>query len=207
MSCIELNDQLNWCCLFFFRYTDMLYEEKKEALMSSLRRCPVALTTDMWTSTATHPYMVVTAHYISDQWQLWSNVLSTRATPDCYTGANMRSISTVARRSLALLSSLLSWQTMLPTWCLRQRGQRLLMCPALRTLSSWELPRGWRRLGLPGPLQLAADWWGTSAILLCPPRHWCWIKVWPCTLWYLMTRSRSPLTGRNWTSKMETGWQ
>ena len=67
----------------------MLCEEEKEALVSSLRGCPVALTTDMWTSTATHPYMTITAHHISDQWQLRSNVLSTRATPDRLTGANI----------------------------------------------------------------------------------------------------------------------
>lgn len=37
----------------------------------------VALTTDGWTSRATQSYLTVTAHYITDEWELNSHVLQT----------------------------------------------------------------------------------------------------------------------------------
>jgi hypothetical protein len=38
------------------------------------RRC--GLTTDMWTSAAKHGYMVITLHYIDDQWQMKSVIIA-----------------------------------------------------------------------------------------------------------------------------------
>ena len=47
----------------------------------------VALTTDIWTSSATEAYMTATLHYISPSWDLRSFVLATTAFPERHTGA------------------------------------------------------------------------------------------------------------------------
>ncbi|XP_048852654.1 E3 SUMO-protein ligase ZBED1-like [Brienomyrus brachyistius] len=46
-----------------------------------------ALTTDLWTSRATQPYMSVTIHYISKDWILRARCLQTAYFPDDHTGA------------------------------------------------------------------------------------------------------------------------
>ncbi|XP_073699819.1 E3 SUMO-protein ligase ZBED1-like [Garra rufa] len=46
-----------------------------------------ALTTDLWTSRATQPYMSVTIHYISKDWILCARCLQTAYFPDDHTGA------------------------------------------------------------------------------------------------------------------------
>ena len=46
----------------------------------------VALTTDIWTSTATEAYVTVSAHYILPNWELCSCVLETPGFPERYTG-------------------------------------------------------------------------------------------------------------------------
>ncbi|XP_039618326.1 E3 SUMO-protein ligase ZBED1-like [Polypterus senegalus] len=46
-----------------------------------------ALTTDLWTSRATQPYMSVTIHYISKDWILCAHCLQTAYFPDDHTGA------------------------------------------------------------------------------------------------------------------------
>lgn len=49
----------------------------------------IAITCDAWTSIATESYATVTAHFITDECQLVSHVLQTRAVNESHTGANM----------------------------------------------------------------------------------------------------------------------
>lgn len=46
-----------------------------------------ALTTDLWTSRATQPYMSLTIHFIDEDWKLCSRCLQTAYFPDDHTGA------------------------------------------------------------------------------------------------------------------------
>ena len=46
----------------------------------------IALTTDIWTSSATEAYLRVTAHYLSPTWDMCSSVLATQAFPEHHTG-------------------------------------------------------------------------------------------------------------------------
>ena len=56
-----------------------------------MRKKFLAFTTDIWTSRATEAYMMITAHYISDEWKLESNVLCTSEIAERHTGANIAS--------------------------------------------------------------------------------------------------------------------
>ena len=47
------------------------------------------MTCDAWTSIATESYVTVTAHFITDEWQLASHVLQKRAVNESHTGANI----------------------------------------------------------------------------------------------------------------------
>ena len=49
----------------------------------------VAITSDAWTSVTTESYVTITAHYISEDWQIVSHVLQTRAVYESHTGAHM----------------------------------------------------------------------------------------------------------------------
>ena len=55
----------------------------------SLEMRHVAITTDIWTSSATEAYITVTMHFIDDDWNLVSRVLSTKAMPERHTGLNI----------------------------------------------------------------------------------------------------------------------
>ena len=46
----------------------------------------IALTTDIWTSSATEAYLTVTAHYLSPTWDMCSFVLATQTFPEHHTG-------------------------------------------------------------------------------------------------------------------------
>ena len=46
------------------------------------------LTSDIWTSAATQGYITVAAHFISDDWELCSQML-TREMRECHTGINI----------------------------------------------------------------------------------------------------------------------
>ncbi|XP_067682691.1 uncharacterized protein [Haliotis asinina] len=50
---------------------------------------PLNLVKDMWTSCATHGYITVTGHYITDERDLKSCILATRRVEDCHTGENI----------------------------------------------------------------------------------------------------------------------
>ena len=57
-------------------------------LLKTISECKyVVLTIDIWTSTAVHGY--ITAHFVSESWQLCSNVLLTEEIPECHTGQNI----------------------------------------------------------------------------------------------------------------------
>lgn len=56
-----------------------LYNKTKAQLETAVSAAPaVALTSDGWTSRATQSYLTVTAHYITVDWEMKSNVLQTR---------------------------------------------------------------------------------------------------------------------------------
>ena len=67
------------------------YSVMKQKLQESLCVRNLAFTTDIWTSRATEAYMTITAHYISDEWKLESNVLCTSEIAERHTGANIAS--------------------------------------------------------------------------------------------------------------------
>ena len=67
------------------------YSVMKQKLQESLFIRNLAFTTDIWTSRATEAYMTITAHYISDEWKLESNVLCTSEIAERHTGANIAS--------------------------------------------------------------------------------------------------------------------
>ncbi|KAL5779200.1 hypothetical protein ACOSQ2_009937 [Xanthoceras sorbifolium] len=55
-----------------------LYVDEKASLIKNFRKnkVRVCLTTDIWTSIQNINYMVVTAHYIDEYWQLQKRILS-----------------------------------------------------------------------------------------------------------------------------------
>lgn len=66
-----------------------LYREVKLKVQESLKPAErVALTCDAWTSRAVDSYVTITAHYLTEDWQLLSHVLQTRAVHESHTGAN-----------------------------------------------------------------------------------------------------------------------
>ena len=65
------------------------YSVMKQKLRESLSVRNLAITTDIWTSRATEAYMTITAHYISDEWKIESNVLCTCEMAERHTGANI----------------------------------------------------------------------------------------------------------------------
>jgi len=69
--------------------TDM-YETAKGRLTEVLKNSQhIALSTDIWTSTATQAYITVTAHFISPDWVLKTFVLQTISFPKNHTGKNI----------------------------------------------------------------------------------------------------------------------
>ena len=65
------------------------YSVMKQKLQESLSVRNLAITTDIWTSRATEAYITITAHYISDEWKIESNVLCTSEMAERHTGANI----------------------------------------------------------------------------------------------------------------------
>ena len=75
-------------------YLTKLYEDLKEQVIKSTEGTTVAFTTDMWTSCAKMGYITVTAHYITDDWNLNNKVIATRAVPEKHTGTNIANVVT-----------------------------------------------------------------------------------------------------------------
>ncbi|XP_029958862.1 zinc finger BED domain-containing protein 1-like isoform X2 [Salarias fasciatus] len=70
-----------------------MYEEVKTAVKTSLSTAQrVALTCDGWTSRATESYITITSHYISDNWEMVTHVLQTRAMHESHTGSNIADV-------------------------------------------------------------------------------------------------------------------
>lgn len=67
-----------------------LYNKIKSEVEQELENAErVALTTDAWTSCATNSYVTITAHHISQKWELKSHVLQTRVFNESHTGKNI----------------------------------------------------------------------------------------------------------------------
>ncbi len=67
-----------------------MYEEVEEAVKTSLSSAQrVALTCDGWTSRATESYVTITSHHISDEWEMVTHVLQTRAMHESHTSSNI----------------------------------------------------------------------------------------------------------------------
>ncbi|KAF7835652.1 zinc finger BED domain-containing protein RICESLEEPER 2-like [Senna tora] len=66
-----------------------LYSKEKDHLKHSLSLIPgrISITSDLWSSISTDEYMVVTTHYIDDEWNLQKKVLSFTHVPPPRTGA------------------------------------------------------------------------------------------------------------------------
>lgn len=70
-----------------------MYQEVKTAVKASLDTAQrVALTCDGWTSRATESYVTITSHYISDDWEMVTHVLQTRAMHESHTGSNIADV-------------------------------------------------------------------------------------------------------------------
>ena len=59
---------------------------KSEEMLKISKADTVAITTDLWTSSELTGYMVITAHYISDEWELTKKILSFRPLLSPHTG-------------------------------------------------------------------------------------------------------------------------
>ena len=66
-----------------------MYQVEREKLEAELVGRHVGLTSDIWTGAATQGYITVTAHFISDSWELCSRVLLTREMRERHTGVNI----------------------------------------------------------------------------------------------------------------------
>lgn len=65
-----------------------LYAETRAKVEKEIRDvCFYALTTDLWTSRVTQPYMSLTIHFIDRDWNLCSRCLQTTYFPEDHTGA------------------------------------------------------------------------------------------------------------------------
>ncbi|KAK1887488.1 Zinc finger BED domain containing protein 4 [Dissostichus eleginoides] len=66
------------------------YNTTKQVLLEKLKACTaVSFTTDTWTSNQMDGYMTVTAHFISQEWQLHSFVLETKVLEVSHTASNI----------------------------------------------------------------------------------------------------------------------
>ncbi|XP_065096779.1 E3 SUMO-protein ligase ZBED1-like [Paramisgurnus dabryanus] len=66
-----------------------LYDTTRENIKIVLQDKKLALTTDGWTSVATHAYVTITAHFISDTWELENFVLCTKKLRGSHTAAHV----------------------------------------------------------------------------------------------------------------------
>ncbi len=85
-----------------------LYTEQKEKLKEDIEKCGhVALTSDIWTSSAVDGYITLTAHFITD-WQLHTRVLTTAGMPERHTGVNIADRMTDTVKEWGIASTLVS---------------------------------------------------------------------------------------------------
>ena len=77
--------------MFVMNSLKQRYNIMKQKLQESLSIRKLAVTTDIWTSRATEAYMTITAHYISNEWIIESNLLCTSEMAERHTGTNIAS--------------------------------------------------------------------------------------------------------------------
>ncbi|KAE8277490.1 hypothetical protein D5F01_LYC24564 [Larimichthys crocea] len=79
--------------VFSDKLVPALYEKVKMDVVDSMSRAQrVSITVDGWTSCATDSYITVTAHYVTEEWDLQSHVLQTRVFNASHTGANLAAL-------------------------------------------------------------------------------------------------------------------
>ncbi|KAH0675339.1 hypothetical protein KY285_023140 [Solanum tuberosum] len=64
------------------RHCLKIYQEEKEKLKILVKNQHICITSDTWTSLQNLTYMVVTAHWIDDEWNLQKKILNFFQTPD-----------------------------------------------------------------------------------------------------------------------------
>ncbi|XP_015170033.1 zinc finger BED domain-containing protein RICESLEEPER 1-like [Solanum tuberosum] len=64
------------------RHCLKIYQEEKEKLKKLVKNQHICITSDTWTSLQNLTYMVVTAHWIDDEWNLQKKILNFFQTPD-----------------------------------------------------------------------------------------------------------------------------
>lgn len=64
------------------RHCLKIYQEEKEKLKKLVKNQRICITSDTWTSLQNLTYMVVTAHWIDDEWNLQKKILNFFQTPD-----------------------------------------------------------------------------------------------------------------------------
>ena len=89
--CKKLNPEYKIPCRkTITKHVMILYEENKKDLIELMKDTPgVSFTTDLWTSTATRGFITVTGHFITNDWDLHSHILATRALDERHTGENI----------------------------------------------------------------------------------------------------------------------
>ncbi|PLW26950.1 hypothetical protein PCASD_23745 [Puccinia coronata f. sp. avenae] len=81
-----------------------IYESMKGQLASDIAHVDrVALTTDLWTSSNQTPFMVVTVHFISNDWVLKKKIISFKELPTPHTGSAIGS---------QLINTMVDWKIM-----------------------------------------------------------------------------------------------
>lgn len=90
---LSVNDALP-CARTVSRHLQSVAEARKSALASDLSKLwSFAVTSDLWTHESTNtPYITVTIHYISSEWELCAHILATRAMEEKHTAQNIRSV-------------------------------------------------------------------------------------------------------------------
>ncbi len=96
--CNKLNPDFKVPCrTTLTKHIGLLYVDLKAAVTQQTKNNDVAITTDMWTSSAgQRGYITVTGHYIDQSWKMQCKVLATRPLDDRHTGVNIaKSLDTI----------------------------------------------------------------------------------------------------------------
>ena len=89
-----------------------LYSEDKEEVNKTLNLAEgVAITCDGWSSRSTESYMTITAHHITNEWQLLAHVIQTRAMHESHTRANVAEVLKTATEEWGIANRLLWLRT------------------------------------------------------------------------------------------------
>ena len=72
-----------------WKYIKLHYAQLQAQLRVDMKDRSVSITTDLWTSTTMQPYITVTAHYLSDTWEMQAKVLCTLFMSERHTAVNI----------------------------------------------------------------------------------------------------------------------